>query len=181
MSYLHEYGLSWSSHPNLEPATINLESPAFQNVCSGSYVPASGWNQHQPFDEYANSAAFESRYNAWSSITTTGGPLNGNALRDGLHNLQTTDRERDILRDNVMTSQPRREMTLGANSGISKAETSSRCCGRPVGQVDTPRRVGSIANTEVALKNRRNRPRYFCHVPRCTSRGFTQKHNFECE
>ncbi|KAJ8091956.1 hypothetical protein PM082_024191 [Marasmius tenuissimus] len=48
------------------------------------------------------------------------------------------------------------------------------------GGVEYHRPVGSATTTTVATRHRRNRPVYFCEVPGCTSKGFTQKHNFEC-
>ncbi|KAJ8096235.1 hypothetical protein PM082_011364 [Marasmius tenuissimus] len=51
--------------------------------------------------------------------------------------------------------------------------------GQQLGDVNQLRQVGSAATTEVAVRNRTARPVYFCNVPGCTSRGFTQRHNFE--
>ena len=41
--------------------------------------------------------------------------------------------------------------------------------------------VGSRARTRVAMSNRKKEPKYFCKVSGCRSKGFTQKHNLECE
>ncbi|KAK1218871.1 hypothetical protein PQX77_018424 [Marasmius sp. AFHP31] len=58
-------------------------------------------------------------------------------------------------------------------------ETAHPPHGYELGGVNAVRPVGSAANTEAAIGNRRNRPVYFCNVPGCTSQGFTQRHNYE--
>ncbi|KAJ8091939.1 hypothetical protein PM082_024174 [Marasmius tenuissimus] len=52
-------------------------------------------------------------------------------------------------------------------------------CDANLGDFESLRQVGSAATTSRATGNRRTRPVYFCEVPGCTSRGFTQRHNFQ--
>ncbi|KAL0569633.1 hypothetical protein V5O48_012331 [Marasmius crinis-equi] len=64
------------------------------------------------------------------------------------------------------------------NHNISERSPRSQVLGQSA-QV-APRRVGSAAVTANAVNYRRRKATYFCHVAECQSRGFTEKHNYDC-
>ncbi|KAJ8085987.1 hypothetical protein PM082_004806 [Marasmius tenuissimus] len=48
-------------------------------------------------------------------------------------------------------------------------------------QAGVCRKVGSLTGTNTSIQNRKKEPRYFCPVVGCESKGFTEKHNFNCQ
>ncbi|KAJ8096225.1 hypothetical protein PM082_011354 [Marasmius tenuissimus] len=98
--------------------------------------------------------------------------LNGNQVsagQDGFYGPDTVQPDRQ-------SNRVEHPVNTNYNTGIGRSPHDFE-----PGGTNTLRPVGSAANTEAAIGNRRNRPVYFCNVPGCTSQGFTQRHNYECE
>ncbi|KAJ8078086.1 hypothetical protein PM082_000292 [Marasmius tenuissimus] len=201
LSYPDSYGTSQLYHSNFESRSMPSQAPAFQDAQSMfSMSPPGVQTYHhenclQPLDLCATSAQHHGFFQHPLGYGLGGHHPNSNACvalnpnleaasyrntrLDGCYGSQTVEQNSnpDMHERMVVASTPREEPTGDGNLGDVKIGTHYSV--QTMGWVDIARQVGSEATTKVALENRRNKPLYFCHVPRCTSKGFTQKHNFE--
>ncbi|KAJ8096341.1 hypothetical protein PM082_011499 [Marasmius tenuissimus] len=188
------YGRPGFYHHNIRERGISAESPALQRAYTGLPTTPRGTQLDHPgiclqWDLFATSPqqhGFQDGDNANLSegalATNPEDTSDPHALRAGCYNLQAVEQDCYGVRQRMAIAsapQGQEELTSDGGSYNGRTDPYSRGPDQSMGQVNIVRHVGSVANTTVALKNRRKKPLYFCRVPRCTSRGFTQKHNFE--
>ncbi|KAJ8078099.1 hypothetical protein PM082_000305 [Marasmius tenuissimus] len=200
LSYPDSYGTSQLYHSNFESRSMPSQAPAFQDAYSMLSMSPPGVQtyhhenclqssdlcatsaQHHGFCQHPLGYGLDGHYpDSNACVALTPNPETAsyrNTRLDGYYGSQTVEQNSnsDMHERMVVASRPQGELTgdgdLGDVTGTYRPVQS-------MGWGDIARQVGSEAITKAALKNRRNKPLYFCRVPRCTSKGFTQKHNFE--